>query len=83
MWPRSNGKVMEACRVVIEVTDPEPDALKRIALLNSAFMRVVTGARLIEVERADYESGRIEVVIEDGRTHPPVEGRVSVRYAQL
>lgn len=81
MWTRR--KVVDASRVTIEVTDPEPDALKRIALLNSAFVRVVTGARLVEVVRADYRSGSMELVIEDGRTRPPVEGRVSVRYAEL
>lgn len=67
-------------RVSIEAKDYEPDVLKRIALLNTAFLRVATGARLVEVTHADYEAGKMEVVVEDGRVRPPVEGSVTVRY---
>ncbi len=69
--------------VTIDVVEPEPDLLKREALLTGALLRVVEGTRRFEVLEADYEKGHLEVVVEAKRSRPPVPGPVSVHYRLL
>lgn len=71
---------MQTDLVTIEVVDQVTDALKRIALLNGALFRVLCGVRLIEVLDANYEAGRIRLLVETRRSRPRVSGRVSVSY---
>lgn len=66
--------------VTIEVEDFVPDVLQRITLLHNAFIRVLFNTRLIEVLEADYEKGKMQVVIESKTTRPQIQGKVCVRY---
>lgn len=70
--------------VTIEVEPPEPDPLERIALLNGAFVRVLSGgAQLVEVLSADYLIGVMRVVVRDPVSRPHLDGAVRVRYEPL
>lgn len=65
--------------VRIEITKPTDDILRRISLLNTTLLRVLTGTRLIRLVSADYTGGCIEVVVEADRIRPPIApGAVSV-----
>lgn len=66
--------------VTIEVEEYIPDILQRISTLHAAFIRVLTGTRLVEVLEADYEVGKLVAIIESRRSHPHVSGKVCVRY---
>jgi hypothetical protein len=66
--------------VTIEIEDDIPDVLQRVAVLHSAFIRVVVGTRLVEVIEADYEKGKIVAVVESRRSRPNTSGKVCIRY---
>ena len=59
--------------------DDEPDLLKRIALLNTAMLQVLTGRRLIRTLEANYETGCLRFLIEASPVTPSITpGRVHV-----
>lgn len=66
--------------VTIEIEEHVEDVLQRIALLHSAFIRVLIGTRLVEVLEADYENGKLVAIIETRKSHPKVSGKVCIRY---
>lgn len=71
-------RAAELHHVTIRVDD-EPDVLKRVALLNTALLKVIQGTRLIDVLDSDYEHGCIELLIEAEQINPSiVPGRVNV-----
>lgn len=64
--------------ITVRVED-EPDLLKRIALLNSAMLQVLTGRRLIRTLEANYETGCLRFLIEAAQIRPSIApGRVHV-----
>jgi hypothetical protein len=67
-------------KVTIRVSH-EPDAIKRGELLTDGLLRVLvgSGARLVETLSADYENGRLELLVR-GRVGQPIvtPGVVSV-----
>lgn len=66
--------------VIIEIEEPINDLLQRIALLHTAFIRVLVGTKLIEVLEANYEIGKIVAKIESRNTQPAISGKVCVHY---
>lgn len=71
---------MQSDLVTIEVVEEIPDTLRRVALLNAALFRVLSGVRLIRVVDADYEVGVLRLLVESRDSRPSVKGRVCVRY---
>lgn len=68
-----------ALHVITVRVDDEPDLLKRIALLNTAMLQVLTGRRLIRTLEADYEAGCLRFLIEAAQITPSITpGRVHV-----
>jgi hypothetical protein len=66
-------------RVIVKVTK-DGELLKRISLLNTAMLRVLSGTILIRVLSADYEEGCIELLVEADNINPSiVPGEVTVR----
>jgi hypothetical protein len=63
----------------------EEDVLKRVGLLNAAIFRVLSDARLIHVALADYEAGRMEVIVRADTTIVPdiAPGEVTVRIERI
>lgn len=65
--------------VVTVRVDDEPDTLKRIALLDTAMLQVLTGRRLIRLLESNYEVGCVRLLIEADRITPSITpGRVHV-----
>lgn len=64
--------------VTIRVNEPK-DMLKRIAILHTAMVKILSGTRLIRVLSADYESGCIEMLVEADAVKPSiVPGHVEI-----
>jgi len=72
--------VRQSDHVTIELAEEVPDTMDRIALLNAALFRVLTGVTLIEILEADYMAGRIRLLVESRNIRPQVTGRVCVKY---
>ena len=63
---------LDAIHHVVITVEDEPDALKRIAVLNTAFYKILSGTRLVRVVHADYEKGCIEALVEADRIVPDI-----------
>ena len=67
-------------RIRVEVLE-ETDVLRRITLLHTALLRVLTGTRLVRLIEADYNTGAIELLIEGADIEPnPALGKVHVAF---
>lgn len=68
----------------VAINVDEPNTLDRIGLMNATLIRVVGNSRLVEVRKADYTAGEMEVVVEAPKQSRPSVGRgVSVSYRPI